>query len=141
MLRDVLAKPFLFGSTKHYEPLEGELPQCILQQTAAGPMQGGRGGGECSDLVSEAHTRRSALPSEVASGKTRLAAMPARLVSTRNVVANSSAKPLPGSSTSEQRGNAHVTSASVGRGAAEECSSVAFDDDLDSDPCGFSCKR
>ena len=97
----------LWFHNKHYEPLE--------------------------DLVSEAHTRHSALPSEVASDKTRLAAMPARLVSTRNVAANSSAKPLPGSSTSERRGNAHVTSASVGRGAAEECSSVAFDDDLDSE--------
>ena len=123
----------LWFHNKHYESLEGELPQGILQQTAAGPMQGGRGGGECSDLVSEAHTRCSALPSEMASGKTRVAAMPACLVSTRNAATNSSAKPLPGSSSSEQRGNAHVTSASVGWGAAEECSSVAFDDHLDLD--------
>ena len=114
----------LWFCNRHYEFLEGALPDGVAQQAATGPMQGGRGGGDGGESVAlTAMTRASALPSDAGSGRTCNAAMPAIPSQSRR---RPLLQPLPSSSSSKRRGKTSVATASQGRGEAEDSSVQAI---------------
>ena len=98
----------LWYDSKHYELLQGSLPEALRAAACKGPLQGGRGGVAHSKASSSAATRTSALPS-VCSGRTRKSALPAAFVPRiSNVAIASSAGSVISRAESQRVKDVHV---------------------------------